>query len=60
MNQFGKILLSALIMAAFVAVDEVVRSNVRKFIKDRFFDGGTPSSDDELHRSTYCCGGGCR
>lgn len=58
MSQFGKLMLGLVITMCFVALDEVVRSNVRAQIKKRVFNETSPA-DEEVFSSS-CCGGGCR
>lgn len=58
MNQFGRIILGLVVTMCFVAIDEVVRSNVRAQIKKRIF--GATSADEEVYTHSSCCGGGCR
>lgn len=58
MNQFGRIILGLVVAVCFVAVDEIVRSNVRAQIKKRVF--GVTSTDEEVYTHGSCCGGSCR
>jgi hypothetical protein len=57
MSTLAKLALALLITVGTVALDELVRSNIRKEIKKRFFNDGAGVADEEIHSG--CCGGSC-